>query len=156
MRKNLNIYTIYPELGMEKKKKSNPLCTYSRVSTALGIAPAGEMPESQGWHAGDGIVRLSGTSAPRRRGLGRKEGFTRVLQNQGEAGNSGGKSDDGERPIALLRRCLRFPTDSAKGLGAGWGKFHKLNSKNIEEGGGGEDSDSPKMFSSERCFLLLL
>lgn len=83
-----SIFTQYIQSWGWRKKKSNPLCMYSRVSTALGIAPAGEMPESQGWHAGDGIVRLLGTSAPRRRGLGRREGFTSVLQNQGEAGNS--------------------------------------------------------------------
>lgn len=35
------------------------------------------------------------------------------------------------------------------------GEFHKLNPENIEEGGGGENSDSQRMFSSERCFLLL-
>lgn len=37
----------------------------------------------------------------------------------------------------------------------GGGEFHKLNPENIEKGGGGENSDSQGMFSSERCFLLL-
>lgn len=94
------VFTQYPvELGGGQSKA---LCLYSRVSTALGRPPEDETQKSQGQPAREGIcsgqlckalsrasaIPAASASDARAATLRRKDEFTSILQNQGEAGNS--------------------------------------------------------------------
>lgn len=89
-----------PKSRRAGRGKSEPLYAYSRVCTALGRPPEDETQKSQGQHAREGICsgqlcshvlqqpQPHQQAMPELSTLGRKDEFTSILQNQGEAGNS--------------------------------------------------------------------
>lgn len=120
-------------------------------------APADQKP--QGRVAGRGLQGLPAASQPRpqRRRQSRVRwghgADARALCTAGEGQRADSRENvTGEQPCLPGYAVCTFPLTKPKNRGAG-GEFHKVNPENTEGVGGGESSDSPRMFR-ERCFLL--
>lgn len=161
------IFTQNPkELGMGE---SGPCVCTAGVVLLLADLRKMRRRNPKGQHAQEGICsgqlwsHVLQQSQPHQQAMpklctpGRKDEFTGILQNQGEAGNSGEnviiESNLLHSYAAVCTFQLIKPKDCS---GGGGGEFHKLNPENIEGGRGGENSDSQRMFSSERCFSVLV